>query len=266
MSDQHNNADERAEGQNPTTNDERIAARSTESVPSAEEARKQTNNGEHKINWTKWSALGGWTYTIITAGILIMGLCSLHISQKSFVATERAFINFDPIRPQIASPDIAGKPQVLQIAFFADNSGATPTNKLRTQILCHKEGPPTQPADPFTFFKWDDSVAIPLVIGPKQLVPVGHCEVDTDTLLNMNMGIVHLYLMGEARYEDFVDPGMPHYTQFCWELYITNFDAVHMEKMAWSYGVRGRHNCADDDCQNPTGGVGAAGHPAWQTY
>jgi hypothetical protein len=55
--------------------------------------------------------------------------------------------------------------------------------------------------DPFANFKWDEKIARPEVIGPRQTIEVGACEAEAkgETILNAQMGIVPIILMGEIQ-------------------------------------------------------------------
>jgi hypothetical protein len=110
-----------------------------------------------------------------------------------------------------------------------------------------------QKIDPFTSFKWDEKIAHPEIVGPKQTIEVGPCEAEAkgETVLNAQMGVAPMILMGEIRYEDRVAWGSwaKHATQFCQRLSISSID-VDAKKISASTQSIGRHNCADEDCPN----------------
>ncbi len=67
--------------------------------PPAESAPRQGESGHEtsttrpsdNIDWAKWSTIGAWTYTAITAVILVVGLYSLYISNRSLALTQQQF-------------------------------------------------------------------------------------------------------------------------------------------------------------------------------
>jgi len=109
-----------------------------------------------------------------------------------------------------------------------------------------------QLGDPFDLLKWDDGKVIRRSIGAKQTISVSTETCDfknSDVLLNAQMHVVPVFLIGDVRYEDWVDPGRPHYTQFAHRLvvnYAGRGDAF--EGMNVTTDPIGKHNCADDDC------------------
>jgi len=93
--------------------------------------------------------------------------------------------------------------KVVAVTFPVVNSGNTPTKHLRSVIDCHPVGLDTpSTVDPFSFFRWEDSRSSRQVIGPKQTVDFGPCDLAEEDILNAYMGTVRRYLMGEIRYQD----------------------------------------------------------------
>jgi hypothetical protein len=88
------NEDSPTEHSEKPPNEDAVSAR-----PPAESPPRQGESGHdvgttgrpNSIDWSKWSAIGGWAYTAITAAILVVGLYSLHISNQSLALNQRQF-------------------------------------------------------------------------------------------------------------------------------------------------------------------------------
>ncbi len=142
--------------------------------------------------------------------------------------------------------------QVVQFSFAFGNSGNSDTKRLVVSTQCVRKGPPAQPEEPFSLFKWDDNEARPLTIAPKQTVIVrggAGCTLTQDEVFDFRMGIVHLYVVGEARYGDRFDEGRPFVTQFAFEMSVLAGED-DLSKFSASGLAVGRHNCTDDDCES----------------
>jgi hypothetical protein len=75
------------------SNEDAVSARSRAESPSRQGESGHDVGPSHpnSIDWSKWCAIGGWAYTVITAVILVVGLCSLHVSNQSLDLNQRQF-------------------------------------------------------------------------------------------------------------------------------------------------------------------------------
>jgi hypothetical protein len=210
--------------------------------------KKAKTNYFYKINnWIKiLTLLFVAAYTVITF--------------NAFVSGSRAFVYFDRVVLDIEDRDVTAdtggaifnlpgsEGKVVYIRFLLNNSGATATRNLRIVLDCQQLGVKDPRArEPFSVFRWDDAVSVPEIIGPKQTIEIGPCGATFETILNAQIGIVPIYLMGEIRYQDRVVPWAHHVTRFSQQLIITEFSPERGVISAKTRSV-GRNNCADEDC------------------
>jgi hypothetical protein len=181
---------------------------------------------------------------------------------EALIAGNRAIVYFDKATfetiDQKLPPESNGKITVFNlpisagkaifIRFSLTNSGNTATRNMRAILDCRPipYGDKSR-NEPFSLFHWDDKIAVPEIIGPKQTIEIGPCGATPEAILNAQMGIAPIYLMGEIRYQDRVIPWAQHVTQFSQEMAVLEFDTHTATIIAKTRGV-GRHNCADEDC------------------
>jgi hypothetical protein len=190
------------------------------------------------------------------------------IAQTALVLGQRAFVHLERINESVADnwvsetesngkitlfniPQNRGK--MIRSKFSFTNAGNTPTKTLQIMIYCQLAAPQTRLGGPFDLLKWDDAKVVRRSIGAKQTISVSTDTCDfknPDVLLNAQMQIVPVFLLGYLKYEDWVDQKRPlHRTQFAHRL-IVNYagrgDAF--EDMNVTTQPVGKHNCTDDDC------------------
>jgi hypothetical protein len=190
------------------------------------------------------------------------------IAQKSLVIGQRAFVHLESIELHAIenwvsdtetdggviifnAPRNAGK--MIRSTFSFTNAGNTPTKALQVMIHCEKVSfQKKEIGDAFELLEWDESKVIRRSIGAKQTISVSNDSCDLknpDVLLNAKMRIVPVFLIGEVKYEDWIDPGVLHRTQFAHRLVVNDFGHDNgFEGMSVTTEPIGRHNCTDDDC------------------
>jgi hypothetical protein len=180
---------------------------------------------------------------IIGALTLLFVAAYTIVTYNAFYAGYRALIYFDK-----ATFD------TLDIQVPPENNGkiVLSTRDMRVILDCRPVAyGDLLLADPFSHLKWDESVAHPEIVGPKQTITVGGgpCDIDPSLIFNAQMGVVPIILSGEIRYKDRVEwwPWGSHVTQFSQELVILSYDDKTNKIQATTRGI-GMHNCADDDC------------------
>jgi hypothetical protein len=169
------------------------------------------------------------------------------------IAADQAFINFEPFDFVSVDTGPSGPGKVVGIWFNVANSGNVSTKGFKAIVSCKVVPPSEVGAEPFELFKWDESIAIPNVVGPKQKVDIssGDCGAIThDTIRDIQFGKSVMYLLGEVQYRDRVDPKSLHKTRISQQLYVSavSTDDKGVIHFLRSTDPRGRNNCADDDC------------------
>ena len=189
-------------------------------------------------------------YTGITFDIFFVGY-------RAFIYFDRAIVEIvdRPIPPQSGGNVIVFNgpwvtEKTVSFNFALTNAGNTPTRNMRVVLDCRPVGfVELQKTDPFAKFKWNERIAHPEIAGPKQTIIVGPCGASTadDTMLNAQMGVVPIILMGEIQYEDRVAWGnwAKHVTQFSQRLIVSGYDLKGGKITATTQSI-GAHNCADD--------------------
>jgi len=166
------------------------------------------------------------------------------------IATDRAFVNFEDFKVISVDTGPAGPGKVIGIFFNVVNSGNVPTQQFRSMILCKQITSAEYREDPFDFFKWDESKAISDVFRPKQKGGIGYCNVKPSDLPEIQFGRTLMYLLGEVRYHDRIDPKPLHRTRISQQFFVSHVgvDADGLSHFNQSTDARGRNNCSDEDC------------------
>jgi len=139
--------------------------------------------------------------------------------------------------------------------FSFTYSGNTPSKALQIMLHCELVAPQRAASlgDPFSLLKWNDAQMVRRSIGAHQTITVSNESYDfknPDVLLNAQMHIVPVFLTGEVKYEDWIEP--LHRTQFAHQLAVhetgkmPGFDGMSVETEPV-----GAHNCTDEDCPVP---------------
>ncbi len=177
--------------------------------------------------------------------------------EKTFKATERAFIYIDEIKPELTTaldgnssaidhlPDKYGSEPGLFITRFAvqprwKNSGRTPTKKMAIQV--NWSGPdgslPTEyiyKTGPEVFFLAPNAVEASGVIE----MPPAQALIDYGAL-GCSGPEPKIFVWGRADYEDIF--GEPHFVEWCYQLRFERYDG---KKVRASFILWGEHNRTD---------------------
>jgi hypothetical protein len=191
------------------------------------------------------------------------------VADKALNLGQRAFVHLEGIDESIADNwviDVESNPKItvwnaprnegkmIHSKFSLTNSGNTPTKALQIMLHCQLVGPPFGQAikDPFDLLKWDDAVVIHRSIGAHHTIGVSGDRCDfknSDVLLNAQMTIVPVFLIGDVKYEDWIKPGITHRTQFAHRLIVHEVGTMPgFEGMGVTTEPIGKHNCTDEDC------------------
>lgn len=187
-------------------------------------------------------------------------LAEMHSASTQFVASNGAFIYFDKVNFHVVDSVLSNPPcclfnlpqttgKAVLVTLTLVNAGNVAAQQVRVVTNCYPVGPPRQPRDPFSAFRWSDKLAYEQVIGPKQAIEIDACQLSPEELLNAQMGIVHRYFLAEVRYRDPLDPGTIHRTELSRELIVTDVGGASLSGFSADTIARGHHNCADDECE-----------------
>lgn len=185
---------------------------------------------------------------------------TLLIGQRAFVHLERIdfavtdnWVTYVETAPNITlwnAPKNMGK--MIRSNFSLTNSGNTPAKSLLIMLHCELVGAGKKVDEPFNLMKWDGSKVVRRSIGAKQTIvlSVESCDFkNSDILLNAQMGIVPVFLVGFLTYEDWIEPGKQHRTQFAHRLIVNDYGRDNkFTGMSVSTEPLGTHNCTDEDC------------------
>lgn len=125
------------------------------------------------------------------------------------------------------------------------NSGGSATKRLiiTTNCATYNPGPAIEP---FEHFGGVNMKAVPQVLGPRTQAFGEGCRINGTQIPALKAGGYHFYFLGQAEYHaKFADHRFV--TQICYEL----LDPELVGNTFRARNIpRGRHNCADDDCQD----------------
>jgi hypothetical protein len=183
------------------------------------------------------------------------------VAAFAYISNSRPNVYFDRAIFDIADKDVSlstggsifnlpgSQGKIVRIWFSLTNAGNTTTKNARVVLVCRPigvRGPNRQ--EPFALFNWSDTSAVSEIIGPKQTIVVGPCGAEFESILNAQMGIEPIYIMGEIRYEDQTLPWTRNrITRFSQQIVITRFEPEKGIILASTRSV-GKNNCVDEDC------------------
>lgn len=191
---------------------------------------------------------------------------SAQVAKDTLTSTQRAFvflkdIELREIRGQGKKTLPDYKQTTWQLSPRWANSGDTCTRNLTISVGCYisSEGIP----DSFNYPYINKELShdrglpyvspqkdIPMMIGPK--AEILSEPLILPTLIEVTSfiaeGHVHLYIFGEAKYNDIFDGTPEHCTRFCVKLFFTKqFSQAGERTPLMSFSYYGNYNCADED-------------------
>jgi hypothetical protein len=202
--------------------------------------------------WQFWVSFATLIFLIVGSGIALntfretqrqarAAIEANRISNASFVSTQRAYMYFSGVNVR-RTQDMAGV-YTFWLAPTFGNSGNTPTVGLESRAECWDDRN-TEP-DPFLILRSKNLPWFPGFYGPHVILQATECSIKMDGAKQIRDGLAHIYLAGEARYQDSVaHPSPVHVTQFAIEFMINDLDE-RGGGLTGAHAQRGRHNCAD---------------------
>jgi hypothetical protein len=209
--------------------------------------------------------------------------CSNRISREAYTAVQRAFVNIGSVgieredRVDVSWPWIP--PMLLQeepVYWFTpvyENDGSTPTRYMTITagvqgFLDRRTHPSIEvlntrpyltvaesslnpvashvvPDDPESLFQ-QEGTEFPAFIGPHGHIAVTKVGVPEDYLKWSVESGWNIFMFGEIRYKDILDPDIQHVTQFCYVLKGETNKGIFTPRTA----LCGYWNCADDECES----------------
>jgi hypothetical protein len=215
----------------------------------------ETRGGNYlrEMFWHEKSAF--WTM-VFTGLLFYVTLKLVSVTNKvdeTTRATQRAFLSFTGIQNEIKAIDLTQKVSHFQIIESFENSGTTPTKKIIARVNFKVDAQPLPKG--FDFPYEPSRGAYPFVIGPKRIAQISPIWISVDTLRDIQLSRVHLYIWGEARYHDIFDGTPEHITQFCVEVANVTANSSDLSDPATivKSGIQScaEHNCYDEECKAP---------------
>ncbi len=191
-------------------------------------------------NPANWIALLTLIAVLVYTGVQIYQTILIRANN---VASQRAFLYVGGFTPILATSR-ENNERMVRLLLTLTNGGNTPTKNLHFVVRCA----PSVDAlpEPWVLLYREKPEYTPLVIGPKATV-TPPCDFAAPQLTDMTTGKLHGYVLAEIFYEDFLEPGTVHKTQYSQE-YIDVKYTVNPEVLFGALIARGKHNCTDDDC------------------
>jgi hypothetical protein len=166
-------------------------------------------NDHAMLLWTRIAAIA--TTALALATFVLAGFSYFQLKDSNH--SQRAFVYVGGFSPIIAiSKETKGR--IVLLLLSLTNGGNTPTKNLHFFFRCA----PSVDAlpEPWVLLYREKPEYIPQVIGPKATVTAA-CSFTASQLTDMTEGKLHGYVLGEIFYEDFLEPGTVHKTQYSQE-------------------------------------------------
>lgn len=232
-------------------------------------AARDQNQSNNKIGWDRWIELA-FTFAILAATVVNVVVAkkqwsamieSNRINNLALVEIQRASVLYNGmVVNQFSagltslSPDIdsvAGQGIVVAPTWF--NAGGSATKNLHVYF-----GRPIESISPIERpdmripkdVKW-----VPTVIGPKGSQNGASRGIAIDKIKAIRTGQYHIYLWGDAYYNDIFPGTAEHKTKFCQEIsgVTTAIDAQKQETViGLTLTACMIHNCIDNECDAQT--------------
>jgi hypothetical protein len=245
------------EGDPPRVSDKR------QTEPQSAKGYPESRSNNHTLEY--WTALSAFVALIASAVAAGFTGWQAFIANHALLAGQRAFVHLESIVQRVDDnwvsnsecnsavciynvPRNEGK--MIRSKFSFTNAGNTPTKNAQIFITCKLAGVGTKIEDPFMFLKRD--YVTKRSIGAHQTIDISDVDScnfkNNDVLLNAQMHVVPVFLVGEVTYEDWIRPRITHRTQFAHQLVVNNMGSNDFAGMDVTTVPVGKHNCTDDDC------------------
>jgi hypothetical protein len=177
---------------------------------------------------------------------------SAKIANDSLVKLQRAFVVFKGARrgeryrddSRAISTDVRDA-QFISITVELENSGATPTRKLRAHMSFSEFGPNGFPAG-FAYLDADTGEEpTTFVVGPRAAFDMAPFGISFAALERIRDKTTSGYLWGWVEYDDIFDETPRHRTEVCMRI-TTVVGGISDPRIQWS--AHTEHNAMDEDC------------------
>jgi hypothetical protein len=243
------------------------------------------SGGSQPSRWQVWRREpSNWIALLTLLAVLVY--TGVQIEQTSLIrsnniVSQRAFVYLGSTFTPLAAIAAETRAPIIQIFLPLINGGNTPTKNLHMFYRCA----PSVDAlpEPWVLLYREPPEKVPDVLGPKVSSIIG-CSFTVAQLTDMQQGKLHGYFLAEIFYEDVLEPGNVHKTQYSHEMinvhvsYVTTPNAPspatasntpnapspptatntpnapntpsisNTAQLFAALVPRGQHNCTDDDC------------------
>ncbi len=217
----------------------------------------QTHRAQHDqktLFWGRIAGIGVSIYVVLTLVIMLASIYSAHISNRSYVSSQRAFVSLELLAGNlyIDRDNLRWWHPNARIA----NRGNTPTKDMSYALACTLSN--KELSEPFDEDKLRQNL-VPSFSVPARATaePVEICHL---RLKDVTQESQHLYVFGRARYHDIIDPTKDHVTEFCAEEFDITEQIASNKPTPKGTPARpalrvrtcpgGHHNCNDEECNS----------------
>jgi hypothetical protein len=216
-------------------------------------------NDHAMLLWTRIAAIA--TTGLALATFVLAGFSYFQLKESNH--SQRAFVYVGGFSPVIAISKET-KERIVVLLLSMTNGGNTPTKNRHFFFRC---APSVEALpEPWVLF-YREKPEYVQVLGPKATVTPA-CNFTASQLTDMTAGKLHGYILGEILYEDFLEPGAMHKTQYSQEYTDVQYipppaqapepppqaqaaaPGKPPESLFGAFTPRGKHNCTDEDCPN----------------
>jgi len=233
------------------------------------DGKKNDTYRNKSLFWNKATAGLVAVYTLFTAGLLVLGKCSVDATRESFAAVQRAFIVVSGLKEETVRDD-AGKVTGYRFSPIIRNSGNTPAKAVEwitinpfsaiwlPQYRQFSRAP--APIDPDEIFHHPEHMIEinHTILGPRDDIPtLPEFAIDAKRFQDILGGRIGRFYFGVIHYRDtFSDEG--RVTMYCYTLnnLVDDKDGLELSGPIVTGAIKARPfvnlcshwNCADNEC------------------
>jgi hypothetical protein len=209
-----------------------------------------SNEHADKPNWVEQGTLFVLALTLIAAGyagyqagrladlthdIIVDG-------RKESAIQSRAYVSIRSIDLKRNNDD------TFDVIPQWENSGNSPAIRMITAVSYH--APVGEMPNDFVNFVVGHPTFAQITLGQKEYTAIAYTKISKQCMIDFNNrvgGVKHFYFWGGTRYYDTISD-VKHRTKFCWDVnrFVPDND---WQNVRISYGLCGKGNCMDDDCE-----------------
>jgi hypothetical protein len=234
-------------------NDQRLIDALKSFVTEYKNTQKATDDQQAKaLSWSKWTFWTVATYTVLTAALFLLALCTLQDGKTNLYFSQRASIVLNDLLavPLLINNVVVGYAVIPQW----ENVGNTPATSFSyfNNYWFSRDDLPNG----FTTVVGAGKVEGPTSVGPKEILSAGAfriketgqpayfpqaCFID----LAQRDKLRYSYVWGWAKYKDTLRPENDRTTRYCWRL----FGTLNVKgSVQFNHYLCDEGNCQDGEC------------------